>query len=401
MSTALLIARKDLRQRVRDKSVFIFGILAPLGLSVIFSFVFGPVSDVGGFHAHYVVVDQDGGELADAFVSTLEAVQEEGIISLRQVDSEDEARDMVEAASDALGAGEDAADAAFIIPAGFSGAIQGGSPTRLRILGSGASQLGVQVAESIASGFASEVGAIGLAVFTAVPSGAPPDPATVGALVPLAAQTSDPITIEDVSARTKQLDYLSYLSAGMAAMFLFFTVQFGVMGLLEERQLGTMSRLLAAPIERRSLILGKALTSFVLGIVGTAVLLVTSTLMLGADYGDPLGVAALVFSIVIAAMGILAVVAAFAKTQEQAGNFGAIVSLVLAFLGGTFFDVSQAGGILEKLSLITPHAWFLRGLSELQGGDIADILPSVSALLAFGLVAGVFSWPFLKKAVER
>ncbi len=60
MRAALLIARKDLRERMRDKSAFLFGIVAPLGLAVIFSFIFTPIQNAV-FHAEYVVVDLDGG----------------------------------------------------------------------------------------------------------------------------------------------------------------------------------------------------------------------------------------------------------------------------------------------------------------------------------------------------
>lgn len=91
----------------------------------------------------------------------------------------------------------------------------------------------------------------------------------------------------------------------------------------------------------------------------------------------------------------------FAKTPEQAGSIGAIISVTLGFMGGTFFQVSQVGNILDTLSLLTPHQWFLRGLAELQGGELVDILPAVGALLAFGLVTGGLAWPALKKAVQR
>ena len=55
MRTALLIARKDLRQRIRDRSAFLLGLVAPFGLAAIFSFVFNPIS-YADFHAEYVVV---------------------------------------------------------------------------------------------------------------------------------------------------------------------------------------------------------------------------------------------------------------------------------------------------------------------------------------------------------
>ena len=45
-----------------------------------------------------------------------------------------------------------------------------------------------------------------------------------------------------------------------------------------------------------------------------------------------------------------------------------MVALVLGMLGGSFFPVAQAGGLLATLSLLTPQAWFLRGLGDLAGG---------------------------------
>ncbi len=403
MRTALLIARKDLSQRMRDRSVFIYGILAPLGLAFIFSFVFGPL-DSGTFHAEYAVVNEDGGPIADAFVELLGALEEEGIATITEVSSAEEATERVARGSDPF-AGDDEGErssAAFVLPEGLSERVTSGRGGEIVVIGSAGTQLSSQVAYSVAQGFASEVGAVEVAVRTALAhDGAPPDPDAVAALADEAAATELPVALEDVTAATKQLPQTTYLAAGMSVFFLFFTVSFGVSGLLEERKSGTLERLLAAPIDRRAIIGGKALTSFALGIVSMTVLVVATTLLLGAEWGHPAGVALLVVSVVVSAMGILGVVAATAKTQAQAENFQAIISLVLAFLGGTFFSVSQVGGVLETLSLLTPHAWFLRGLGDLRGGEISAVYPAVAALLTFGVLTGGVAWPFMRKAVER
>ena len=401
MRAAFLIAGKDLRQRMRDKSAFIYGIVAPLGLAFIFSFILNPIQS-STFRAEYVVVDHDRGTISQAFGEVLKGLEAEDIATIRTVDSLAEARDQVERGSDAF-AGDDKpkADAAFMIPAGLSESVLAGRGGRITVVGAAGSDLAAQVAYSVAQGFATELGAVEVAVRTAMPTGAPLDPVATAALSQEAAQTKSPIALEDVSAATKQLDQTTYMAAGMAIFFLFFTVSFGVSGLLEERRIGTMDRLLAAPIGPTSIVVGKMLTSFVLGIVSMTVLVVASTLLLKAEWGNPIGVAMLVVAAVISAMGILAVVAAAAKTQEQAGSFQAIISLVLAFLGGTFFSISQAGGFIASLSLITPHAWFLRGLGDLQGGEVNAVLPSVMALLAFGFVTGAIAWPFLRRAVQR
>ena len=68
----------------------------------------------------------------------------------------------------------------------------------------------------------------------------------------------------------RQLDPVSYLAAGMAVFFLFFIVQYGVTGLLEERQQGTLPRLMAAPIPVAAIHVGKAMGATVIASAGGA-----------------------------------------------------------------------------------------------------------------------------------
>jgi ABC-2 type transport system permease protein len=169
--------------------------------------------------------------------------------------------------------------------------------------------------------------------------------------------------------------------------FLLFTVQFGLSSIVDERRDATLRRLLAAPIPRGSILGGKVLTSLVLGTASMVMLFVASSLLLGARWGAPAGVAILIVAGVLAATGITAVTATFARTAEQIGSFQAIVAVVLGMLGGTFFPVEQAGGLLSFVSRVTPHFWFMRGLAEAQVGA-ASVLPAVGALL---LIAAVTS----------
>ncbi len=181
----------------------------------------------------------------------------------------------------------------------------------------------------------------------------------------------------------------TFFVAGMAVFFLFFTVSIGVTSLLEEKRDGTMSRLLAAPIGRAAVVAAKGIVSIVLGLVSMTILIVASTLLLGADWGDPLGVAVLVVAGVLSAVGVMAVVAAFARTPEGAQNLQSVIAVGLGMLGGVFFPTPLGDGLLARLSLVAPHRWFMRGLGDLRGGGgVEVVLPAVAALLAFGLVTG-------------
>jgi len=390
---ALLILAKDLRQRVRDRSVFLWGIVAPLGLAAIFSLILGGVTDTGSLDVSYAVADEDGGEQGAAFVDqVLRPLDAEGLFEIVEVPTAEAAEEL---------AADGDVDASFVIPAGFSEAVEAGEDTSILVIGNVDSATFAQVARSIAGQYAGQINTIGAAVFTyfAV-SGEDPDPERAAELIPAVLEIPEPLVLGESEASSKELSAPTFYSAAMAILFLFLTVQFGVLGLLEERQNQTLRRLLAAPISRRAIIAGKALTSFVIGIASMAVLVVGTTLLLGAEWGDSLGVAVLVVAGVVAAMGIMFVIAAFANTPEQAGNLQAIVAFVLAMLGGTFFPVAPEGW-LGQLSLLTPHAWFLRGLGDVAAGSgPGDAFPAALYIALFGLVTGLLAQFRIGKVVR-
>ena len=380
---AFSIAAKDLRQRLRDRSAPLIAFVVPMGLAAVLSLVLGGTDDEVTFD--YAVLDQDRGRVAQAFTGeVVDQVERAGFAAFGTVESVDEGRRQ---------ASDGTVHAVFVIPPGFSEAVAAGQAATIEIIGHVDSPIATQVAGAIARGFAAEVNATRVAVATVVAAtGESLDPERAAELAQRAARVLGPIGLEDVSASRRQLDASTYFSVGMAVFFLFFTVQFGVLSLLEERQEGTLNRLMAAPISRRSVLAGKLLTSVLFGLISMAVLVAFTTLLLGADWGNPLGVAVLVVAGVLAATGVTAVVATLARGPEQAGNWAAIVSTILGLLGGAFFPVAQAGGLIGKLTLVTPHAWFIRGMSDLRGGGgVGAVMPATLAILAFAAVFGAIA----------
>jgi ABC-2 type transport system permease protein len=392
MKKVWTIASKDLKLRLRDRSALVVGVIAPLGLAAIFSSIFNPIEDFD-FSATYAVVDEDRGPVAEQFVAVLGQFGAATGSDIQNVDTRADAVDLVdvEPFSD-----EDGADAAFVIPAGFSDAVQSERPAELEVI-TGQGGVGSGVAVSFAEQFASELTYTRIAVSSYEGLGGSGDRFAVGLR---ALAVPSPVTLKDLEAASKVLSSKTFYSAGLAIFFLFFTVQIGVNSLLDERHAGTLSRLLAAPMGRATILAGKAVMAFALGLVSMIVLVLGTTLLFGADWGNPVGVLLLILAAIVSALGIMAVVAGLAKTPEQAGNYSSMVAVVLGFLGGTFFPVGQAGGILSQLRFITPHAWFMQGLGDLAGGNVADVLPAVGALLMFGLITGSIALIILRRGLQ-
>ncbi len=393
MGAATRIAGKDLKLRLRDRSVFILGIITPLALAYIFHLVFGNTFSADSLELQVGLVDLDGSAVSQSLGEVLADLDADGILVLSEFDDPDAAETAVEEGD--IGA--------FIeLEPGLGDAVLMSQPFTIEVVGDVDSPTSTQVASSIASEFGSAVERAQLSVATAVGLGQGPPPEEVTAWGQEAAQRPPAFTFTDVSADTRQLDANTFFAAGMAVFFLFVTVQFGVVGILEEKQGGTMARLLAAPISHASVVTGKAILSFALGVISMVVLMVATHFLMGAQWGPPLGVALLVVTGVLAATAIMGVIAGAATTADGAGNLGAIIAVILGMLGGTFFPIGQGNEFLARLSYLTPHAWFMRGLADISGGaEWTAALPAAGALLLFSVVFGAVAWALLQRKLGK
>jgi ABC-2 type transport system permease protein len=380
MRAAILIAVKDLRQRLRDRTVIVVALLLPFITAGILGVTLPNVTNKSHSAFKIGVVNDDHGPTALYFIKeVLEPLQRQHLIQLHTV-------------SLAAGRGlvrDGKLTASVVLPPGFSKAGEGEAPTHFEIIGDGQTfkQVGTYVVGSIATLFANQLNGVRLAVTSARRKHGPPDE-----IVNLSEHTNEipkQLGLHDASVPSKELNIKTRESAGLTIFFLFLTAQLGFASIIDERNHGTLARLLAASVSRPSIVVGKLLTSIVLGLLSTVALAIATTLLLGAHWGHIPGVALLIFVCVVAATMMTACVATFANTSEQAVQWQVISAALLGALGGSVFPVSQAGGVLATLSLLTPHAQFLRGLGLLSHGNgLAAVAPMVEAILAFAAVFG-------------
>lgn len=375
MHAALTIAAKDLTERLRDRSAIVLAIVVPLGLAFIMNLTLGPITDQA-FSTDVAVADADGGAVSEAFSGILSEIEEAGFITVAEAPDEATARAMIDA---------DEVSTAYLVPEGFSDAVGMNQDAEITVVANPDQAIGAQVGRAMAEGFAGEVNAVRLSVATALALGAD-DP---GALAAAAAAEPPPIVLASGQTEGRGFDFATFYATGIAVFFLFFTVQFGVLSIIDERETGTMPRLLVAPISKQSILVGKLAASFLMGVASTVVLWLATTMLMGADWGSSIGVLILIFAGVAAAMGLTAAIATFTTTAEQAGAITAFIVVVFGVLGGVFFPVTRVSGAFTVVSRFAPHFWLMDGFQRLSAGEgIADILPALGAILLFAVVLG-------------
>ena len=378
MRDIVWIVLKDLRQQIRDRTIIIFGLIAPLVIATALSLAFGNLFRTDGavlFEFGLSNADS-GGPISEGFAGAMTKLEQEGLVGIAFYRDRASLDNAVE---------QDEVDAGFFLPRGFSQAVIEGSEPQIIVVANPNARVITGVAISIAKQFSLEVASASAAAATAAILGGL-SPESMIDLGMAASQAPPAAQLAAVDAKVRQLDSATYYSAGSAIFFTMFVVGTGLLSLLEERKRRTLARLLSTPLSPGRILAAKFLLSFVVGIGSVGVFMVVSRFLLGAKWVDPPVTALLVVAAVGAATGIVSLVAGLARTAEQAQNYQSVVSVTMGILGGTFFPIAGGNAFLNALSLITPHAWFMRGLGDLSGGGGLEVV-ALPLLVLTGVAA--------------
>lgn len=370
----------DLRQRIRDKSVFIFSLVVPLALMGVLNLSFGGF-DTGNVDLKPAVVvasSEDSGQLGDAL---LEAVDSLPImdVTVRKVAASDVSRETKDTG----------AELGIILPADFTTAVTSGQALSVQVVEGDAAGIETDVLISVVDGLLGQFAAGTEAAEAGESAGLPHD--VLGGLAQQAAAGTPALTLSEGQASAGQLSLKGTLVAGQTGLFLLFTVGFGVLGLLAEREEGTLSRLQSTPVAPGTIMTAKALVGFILGVVATAILLAAGSILFGVSFGAPAVVALLVLAVAAAATSLTFIVARLVRSAEQANIAQSILAMVLGIAGGAFFPI-EASGFLATLMDLNPIAAFIRGLGVTAGGGgVTDVAVPLAVMLGFATVATLAS----------
>lgn len=379
LSAIWTMTSSDLRQRVRDKSVFIFGLAVPLALITVFNFLFAGIGDAQSLDAITVGVSVPADdEVAGGLPQVLDGIDTPDI-SVTEIEPD--------AAESAIDDGD--IDVAVVVPPHFGATVMAGGTADIDVTVPADEGLEEQVVTAIVQGYVNQVAAATGAATAAGMAGL--DPAAIQQVASDVVAGAQAPALTSVVGETsdEQLGVEAYLVAGQTALFMFFTIGFGVISYVEERENGTLPRLQSMPIPPASIIIAKTVVSFVLGVASTTVLLTAGSVLFGASFGNVVPIAVLVVATVTAVTSLVLLVTKVARTSEQALVANSVIGLVLGMLGGAFFPVA-GGGWLTRIADLTPPAAFIRGLGITSGGGgVTDLTGPLTVMAGFLMVSVV------------
>jgi ABC-2 type transport system permease protein len=371
-----VIALNELLRRLRDRSVLIGCLAAPILMSAVLGLSFA-----GGAAATTVHVGVSGAS-TQLVASAVKASQLPPGVSVVSMPSEQALKTAV--ANGALDGGVALLPDQIHLSSLLVPIIDPGATTTpgYDVVTRGTSQLGQEYAESVAAGVSSILYA------DRVPHVSTTDSMTVA------------VTTQSVGHGGKV--NLNFFAPNIAVVFLFIGSGLGMRSLLMERAAGTLARITAAPLRPVQIVLGKLLAIFVTGLATIFVIWAVTTFAFGANWGSPLGVLLMCVGATAAMCGIGVFLTSLAKTEQQAFGITLLVGLFLALLGGNLLPSGSLPDVFQVLALGTPNGWALVGFGRLdQLGDPASaVVGPFLVLLAIALVAGGLAMTRVRKMVE-
>lgn len=367
----LAVAAKDIKILLRDRQAFAMLLAMPIMLIVILSLALQSTFEQAPLAFDLPVIDYDGSAQSQRLTELLQETDGVTVLS-RPATSEANLREQVRD-------GEHLA--ALIIPTGFAESIDDGGMAELSVL--------IDPEEGASGGVASAV--VDRASRQLIADSADTAAASEGPSISV-------VTEGATSGGSREPDVYEQNVPGFAILAGFFMTMFVAGSILAEKFLGTFRRLMATPVTRSRVLLGKVLGSFAVGFVQMMLLFAFGYVVFGLSLGSqPLGIVLVTLGVVSAATGLGVLIAGFARTDQQATAFGTLIVLSMAALGGSMVPRFIMPDTMQTIGLITPHAWAIDGYHEIivRNEGLLSVVPHTAALLGFAAIFfSIGAWRF-------
>jgi ABC-2 type transport system permease protein len=199
--------------------------------------------------------------------------------------------------------------------------------------------------------------------------------------------------------------YLGYFFPGSVAMIVLFTAIFSMMSLIQDRNEGFLLSVLAAPVSRSSIVLGKVLGGATLAAVQGIIFLVFGPLV--GVHLTAAGLGLSILCIVMISFELTALGFAIAWPMDSTQAFHAVVNLVLIpvwLLSGSLFPLRGAAGWMRFCMMLNPLTYGVEALRASLFPDAPAEFPltvNLAVTALFCLLTFAASWAIVQRRTQR
>lgn len=214
-------------------------------------------------------------------------------------------------------------------------------------------------------------------------------------------------TIKMTSITSKKKDAnigLIQAVAGTAILMLLFSVAGLGTSILEEKENGTIKRLLFSPINGTTILYGKMLFAFFIALLQLSLMFIFAWLVFKLDIFT--NIPALILMIIatsfaVSSFGIF--LASISKTRKQSESLSTLIILIMSAVGGSMIPLFIMPAIMQKIAVFSLNYWGIQGFYDIfwRNLPLQNILPRIFVLLGIGFFMTLISVRLFKRNVLR
>lgn len=400
------IAIKDLRLYFADRRAVILLFLLPISLITLFALIFGGQDDRKSRPQTLVIADEDQTEASRKIVVELDSLKEFEV----RLTTLDTAQRWVRKGDEA---------AILVLHHGLKDSLDAGSkaPIELQYDGSREAELGLLQAALIGNlirivgtkAFQKDA----LAKFDRLNPNL--DSATrksvrrqitenFGGAPGEKGPTESMLTTTPLISEKENSPGLVHAVAGTSIMMLLFAV--GGMGasMLDEKQEGTLKRLLYSPMKPIHILFGKMLSTNIISVLQLTVMFLFAWIVFGLNIWQNVpGLVMMILATGFACSSFGVFLASFAKTRAQVQGLSTLIVLTMSAIGGSMIPTFAMPPFMQKMSHFSVNYWGVQGFYDifwrmLPAGD-PGFLSRIAVLIAIGLTLNFLAVRLFKRNI--
>jgi ABC-2 type transport system permease protein len=393
LSHSLRIAWKDLLELFRNRLMLAFLVIMPLFMMGMVGFIF-PSNAASLNNVPIAIVNQDSGYngsyvASQTFNAILQQINSKtSMMVLSNASSLGDVKTMIQKGD---------IEGGIIIPSNFTASILGGEQGTITIV---TDQSNPQISATIGTVLSSVIGEMGTMLAqqkVQLLSPAVNESNSLAIVTPYKVQTQG-----IVSGST---NYFNFVAPGIMAMTVMMSVMTGLpQAISQEKEVGTMDGMMVAPINRLSIILGKALGQTTRGLLQGVIILALAVGLFGVTiHGNILLVFGLLLLGVFSFVGLGIVITSFANDQGTATMMVTTLIFPMMFLSGVFFPIQEMPWYMRDISKVLPLTYASDALRKVMvlGAGIPDLTTDLAVMIAFGIVMTAIAVPVFRRTMTR
>lgn len=201
------------------------------------------------------------------------------------------------------------------------------------------------------------------------------------------------IIVEEDVHFARGASYIDFLSPGIIIQTIAFAAIFsGGLALMLERQLGTFSTLLIAPISKEAIVLGKTLAGVTQALLGGIAALAIAVLLMGVQLKTGLaGLPVILLVMLLTSFCFIGLSIALSMRISDLSGFQMVMQLVMMplwIVSGSIYPIESMSWWLRPIASVNPLTYAAEAMRNLvlRGFSLASVSMDIAVLFLFTIV---------------